>query len=122
MRMKHYRAGAVLAAVLVAASLTGCGLTPTGDAFRAGAVDVVQRAADGGVRNARDYLCEAATIGSLKRAFSSAELVGAYNEFCDGTSPRLAILSAAEPSAPASALPPEAGPDPPEAPAAPLRW
>lgn len=114
-------AASLIMAGLVALALTGCGLTPTGDAFRAGAVDVVQRAADGGVRNARDYLCEAATIGSLKRAFASAELVGAYNEFCQGTSANLSILTAAEPGATGSVPPPEAGPDPPP-PAAPLRW
>lgn len=70
--------------IIVAAALFlgGCGLTAQGDfvreAVKAGEVKVY----DAGLENAEWYICEAASVGSVKRRYAGGKS-GAYNELCD---------------------------------------
>lgn len=70
--------------ILALASLTlGCGFTSYGDLAR----DVISvegaKAMDEGLKNAEWGLCEAASIGSIKRRYgTSAERAKEYQDFC----------------------------------------
>ena len=66
-------------------ALTGCGLTPQGDLVR-GVIKVRGAAiADQGLTNAEWFVCEAATIGSVKRKYGrTTEDADTYRKFCPG--------------------------------------
>ena len=70
----------VLAAILL---LTGCGLTSQGDAIRAALADKGATAMDAGVENALWFLCKAASVGSVNRAFGDdGSRSAAYKALC----------------------------------------
>lgn len=76
------------AAIVVAAlALAGCGFTPQGDLVR----DVVRergaQAYDEGVANSIWFLCNAASVGSIRRTFATR--MEAYNELCADPALRL---------------------------------
>ena len=69
------------------AILGGCGFTAQGDFVRTGVAEKGAQAADEGLRNATWFICQAATIGSIKRAYgTSVERAHAYNRFCPDSS------------------------------------
>ena len=69
--------------VIAALALSGCGLTQTGDFVRSGAVTQGAKAYDEGVANAEWFLCQAASVGSIKRHYGvSKEKSAAYNLLC----------------------------------------
>ena len=72
---------------LVALGFLGgaCGLTPVGDGLRAAVKDAGAQAYDQGLENAEWFLCQAASIGSLRRRYGrAAETAAAYNALCEG--------------------------------------
>lgn len=71
---------AILAAGLV---LSACGLTDTGDAIRQGVAVRGAQAYDEGLVNAEWFLCNAASIGSIKRKYgTSQKMAEAYKALC----------------------------------------
>lgn len=76
-----------IAAIGLALFLAGCGFTPQGDLARETLVTKGAQAADEGLVNAEWFVCQAATIGSVKRKYGvSRERADAYNRFCPDTS------------------------------------
>lgn len=72
----------ILAAGLVAL-LAGCGFTPQGDAFRQGIATRGAQAYDEGLTNAEWFMCNAASIGSIKRKYGVSETKAqAYKTLC----------------------------------------
>ena len=68
--MLKSRAPLVLAA---AVALGGRGLTHYGDAARSAVADYGARAMDEGLANAEFFVCEAASVGSVKRRYGTSE-------------------------------------------------
>ena len=67
--------------------LAGCGFTPQGDAARAAIREGGAQAFDEGLVNAEWFICQAASVGSIKRRYGiSAEKAEAYNALCDNAS------------------------------------
>ncbi len=62
--------------------LGGCGFTSQGDAVRALFLEGVAKAADGGLKNAEEVICELAPIGAIKKRYTG-DRAKAYNDFCD---------------------------------------
>lgn len=80
---------------LMCASLTlgGCGFTPYGDAARDIASEKGAQAMDEGLVNAEWFICNAASIGSIKRRYGrTAESAQAYNGIC-GLTGEMAIVT-----------------------------
>lgn len=70
-------------AIAAALALAGCGFTPQGDLAR----DIVRekgaQAYDEGLENSIWFLCNAASVGSIRRRFgASQESAAAYNALC----------------------------------------
>ncbi len=64
-----------------------CGLTPQGDVIRAAVSEKGALAMDEGLTNAEWFLCQAASVGSVKRRYgSSPERSKAYTDLCNATS------------------------------------
>ncbi len=72
------------AVLLVAAlALANCGLTPQGDFIRGLVEDKGAQVFDEGLSNAEWFVCEAASIGSVKRRYgTSSKRIDTYNDFC----------------------------------------
>ncbi len=70
--------------IIIAAALFlgACGLTPQGDFVREAVKSYGAKASDAGLTNAEWVLCEAASVGSVKRRYGGGKS-GAYNELCD---------------------------------------
>lgn len=67
--------------------LSACGLTPEGDAFRAGFLDALGKAMDGGVLNAEEFLCRKASIEAVRKRYGrTTEMAAHYRGIC-GASP-----------------------------------
>ncbi len=62
--------------------LAGCGFTPQGDALRAAVANRAAQAYDEGLENAVWFVCRAASIGSVKRRWSTPDAARTYREFC----------------------------------------
>lgn len=63
--------------------LGACGLTDTGDAIRQGVAVRGAQAYDEGLVNAEWFLCNAASIGSIKRKYgTSQKMAEAYKALC----------------------------------------
>ena len=72
-----------LAAAFFVAVLAGCGLTPQGDMIRATVADKGAQVADEGLTNAEWFLCQAASVGSVKRRYGrNPEASKAYANLC----------------------------------------
>ncbi|MCG8607892.1 hypothetical protein MJD09_23265 [bacterium] len=64
-----------------------CGLTPQGDVIRSAVSGKGAAAMDEGLTNAEWFLCQAASVGSVKRRYgSSPERSKAYMDLCNATS------------------------------------
>lgn len=72
-------------AVSVLLGLSACGFTPQGEAFRQ---EVSQRGAqafDQGLENAEWFICQAASVGSIKRRYGrDQEAADAWQKLCEG--------------------------------------
>lgn len=72
--MRH---AAILAAAL---ALAGCGFTPEGDIVRSAVKERGAQAYDEGIANSLWFICNAASVGSVRRNF--AKSMDAYNALC----------------------------------------
>ena len=64
-----------------------CGLTPQGDIIRATAAEKGALAMDEGLTNAEWFLCQAASVGSVKRRYGiSPARSKAYADLCSAAS------------------------------------
>jgi hypothetical protein len=75
---------AIIALALV---LAGCGITPEGDIARGVVREKGAQAYDEGVANSLWFLCNAASVGSVRRAFGKN--MTAYNDICSEPALRL---------------------------------
>lgn len=83
--------------IAAAVLLAGCGFTPQGDAVRAAVKDAGAQAFDEGLANSEFFLCQAASIGSVKRRYGqSSEMAAAYNELCAQAGGELIVTGPAE--------------------------
>ncbi len=73
----------LLAPVAGALLLAGCGFTPQGDMIRAAAKTGGAQVMDEGLNNAEWYICQAASIGAVRRRYGKPELSDAYRKLCD---------------------------------------
>ncbi len=65
--------------------LAGCGLTPGGDLARSTIATKGAAAYDAGLENAEWFICQAASVGSIKRRYGKAqETADAWREICEG--------------------------------------
>ena len=63
--------------------LSACGFTPQGDAIRQGIATYGAQAYDEGLVNSEFFMCNAASIGSIKRRYGvSKTKADAYKELC----------------------------------------
>lgn len=70
-------------ACLLALFLSGCGLTPQGDAFQATLVTKGAALADSALENAEWAICNAASVGSVMRRYGQdVVLAEAYSTLC----------------------------------------
>lgn len=74
--------------VLLAVFLAGCGLTPEGDALRAVVKERGADVYDAGVDNSIWFLCNPASVGSIRRRFAGRW--GVYNGLCAESAMELA--------------------------------
>lgn len=73
------------AVIMAAFFVSGCGFTGTGDTFRQGAATRGAAAYDEGLVNAEWFMCNAASVGSIKRRYGrSQSAADSYNGMCDG--------------------------------------
>jgi len=76
---------ALLCASAIALALGGCGFTGTGDSVRQGVATKGAQAYDEGLANSVWFICNAASIGSVKRRWGrTQEDANAYKAICDG--------------------------------------
>ncbi len=81
MRSKFPMVSVLAAVAIVAIVLLGaCGFTQAGDAFEASARGAAAKAYDAGLVNAEQFVCNDASVGSIKRRYGKAPAV--YNSFC----------------------------------------
>ena len=73
----------LLAPVAGVLLLAGCGFTPQGDVLRAAVKSGGARVMDEGLNNAEWYICQAASIGSVRRRYGKPGLSDAYRTLCD---------------------------------------
>ena len=65
-------------------ALSACGFTPQGDLVRSTIKDKGAQAYDEGIENAEWFLCNAASVGSIRRKFGRDErMSAAYNTLCN---------------------------------------
>ncbi len=65
--------------------LGGCGFTLQGNALRAAVKAGGAQAMDEGLNNAEWYICQAASIGAVRRHYGKPGLAEAYRTLCDQT-------------------------------------
>ena len=64
-------------------TLTGCGFTSAGAAFKATAREAGRQAMDAGVAQATWFLCSAASVGAIQRQFGRSEaMADAWRALC----------------------------------------
>lgn len=83
--MTRHRTNVLFCASLAIAGivLTGCGITSYGDEAREFVSENGARVADNTLENVEWYLCNAATIGSVRRKYGSdPQLADAYRALC----------------------------------------
>ena len=73
----------LLAPVAGAFRLAACGLTPQGDMIRAAVKTGGAQVMDEGLNNAEWYICQAASIGAVRRRYGKPGLSDAYRTLCD---------------------------------------
>ena len=81
-------------------SLAGCGFTDTGDFIRKTASQAGAQAFDEGLVNAEWFICQAASIGAIKRRYGqSAEAAAAYDALCARSGSENIVTPQTEPDA-----------------------
>ena len=72
--------------IVLISMAAGCGFTTKGDFLRGAVADAGAKANDEGIRNASWYLCNAVSIGAVRR-WLGADLsrVRAYRTLCEST-------------------------------------
>jgi len=71
--------------LLMSLLFTGCAFTPYGNAVRHTAKTAGAQAMDKGVENSKWFLCEAISVGALRRWIGGdATLASAYQTLCSG--------------------------------------
>lgn len=84
------------ALLLSAFALSACGFTPQGDLIRDTVAQRGAQAFDEGLGNAEWFMCEAASVGSVKRRYgTSQKRADAWKEICEGDG-SVTILDAQE--------------------------
>lgn len=73
--------------VALALSLSACGITPQGDLVREVVRDKGAQAYDEGLANSIWFICNAASVGSIRRTFGRN--MDAYNAICAEAALRL---------------------------------
>jgi len=68
-------------------ALSGCGITPQGDAVREFLKHQGQKAADQSAQNAKDYLCIYARVGSISKLFQNGYDRQSYMTLCSRVVP-----------------------------------
>ena len=68
--------------IFMALLLGACGLTPQGNIVRDAVKNYGAKVYDEGLKNAEWYMCEAASVGSVKRRYSGGR-ADSYNDLCD---------------------------------------
>ena len=72
--------------IALAITLSACGFTPQGDLVRDLAKNKGAQAYDEGIENAEWFLCNAASVGAIRRKFGRDEkMANAYNTLCNPT-------------------------------------
>ena len=66
--------------LILALLLSGCGLTPEGDAFRAAVRDIGAKAADAELENLEWGICNGASVGAVKRRYPAGSKKAAGRE------------------------------------------
>ena len=75
---------ALTGTLALAALLAGCGFTPQGDAVRDAVKARGAQAYDEGLENAEWFICQAASIGSVRRRYGDSEpRLIAYRTLCE---------------------------------------
>jgi hypothetical protein len=70
-------------AVIMMLSLAGCGFTPQGDLVRDLVKEKGAQAYDEGLENSIWFICNAASVGSIRRRFGgTADSAAAYRALC----------------------------------------
>lgn len=83
--------------ILALLMLGGCGFTPYGDIARDIASEKGAQAMDEGLVNAEWFVCNAASVGSIKRRYGrTRESAQAYNAICGTTGDTLIITEPLE--------------------------
>ena len=77
----------IIPAAMLAIFLSGCGITPQGDAVLEFLKIRGQKAADQTAQNALDYLCTYARVGSIARLFPNLADRHAWRILCDQLPP-----------------------------------
>ncbi len=77
--MNRYRLIVIAAALFLGA----CGFTPQGDTLRAAVKAGGAQVMDEGLNNAEWYICQAASIGAVRRRYGKPGLSDAYRTLCD---------------------------------------
>ncbi len=84
-----------LVPIFVLLLTAACGFTPQGDIVRAAVAEKGAQAMDEGLVNAEWFICNAVSVGAVKRRYGkSRELADAYNALCD-VDPAAAVIDAA---------------------------
>ncbi len=78
--------------------LAGCGLTSEGQALRDAVSTKGAAAYDAGLANAEWFICQAASVGSVRRRYGSGELADAYRELCENGSTEGILVPSAPPA------------------------
>jgi hypothetical protein len=89
-------AGIAATLVLLVLLLSGCGFTPEGTAIEKAVKVGGAQVFDKGLEHAEWFICDAASIGSVRRRYGHTGLAEAYRELCEGST---TDLIAPEPSA-----------------------
>ena len=62
--------------------LGACGLTPQGDFVREAIKSYGAKAYDEGLINAESFVCDIASVGSVRRRYGKPGMADVYREFC----------------------------------------
>lgn len=87
MRNNSRDSALLFAVIFLALSVSACGFTPQGDMLRGVVRDKGAQAYDEGLANSVWFLCNAASVGSIRRTFGNK--MDAYNALCTEAALRL---------------------------------
>ena len=80
--------------LLILIGLSACGQTPEGSIFRAAVQERGAQIMDEGIDNVTWWLCQGASVGSIKREFgASQDLADAYATICSQDNSAAIVVS-----------------------------